>query len=274
MRSSLAVCGALLATILFGACGGGGDGDDGPTAEAEVRRAAVQALENDDAQSLCRRQLSKAYLARVYDGEVTKCIKAVEASDEDPGKVTATRPVVRADETHAVVAVSVSGGSVDGSSGHLEMVKEGTWKVDDYADDLIRSTFLAAIRGLDEGAISTPGMKACFIRQVNAMPIGEVRELSYTSDANEKMKGNKQLLGMAEKCPASALAEYGATTLTEGVHESDRHKPGYVKCVYKEIKFFLEVTGITTELLEEHPGFAAVAALEGIVEGAKKNCGG
>jgi hypothetical protein len=232
MRSSLAVCGALLATILLGACGGGGDGDDGPTAAAEVRRAAVQALENDDAQSLCRRQLSKAYLARVYDGEVTKCIKAVEASDEDPGKVTATRPVVRADETHAVVAVSVSGGSVDGSSGHLEMVKEGTWKVDDYADDLIRSTFLAAIRGLDEGAISTPGMKACFTGQVRAMPIDEVSELTYTSDANEKKKGNK------------------------------------------EIKFFLEVTGITTELLEEHPGFVAVAALEGIVEGAKKNCGG
>lgn len=47
-----------------------------------------------------------------------------------------------------------------------------------------------------------------------------------------------------------------------------------MKCLHKEIHFLLEVTGLTTELLVEHPNFAAVAALEGIVEGAKKNCGG
>jgi hypothetical protein len=117
-------------------------------------------------------------------------------------------------------------------------------------------------------------MKACFTRQVKTMPIAQVRELTYTSDADEKKKGEKLLLGMAEKCPDSALAEYGATTLTEGVGEKGNHRPGYVKCLYKEFKFFLEITGITTELLAEHPSFAAVAALEGIAEGAKKNCGG
>jgi hypothetical protein len=274
MRSSIAVCGALLAALFLGACGGGG-GDDGPTPEEEAKAAAVRAVENGDASSFCRKQASKAYLQRIYDGDVAKCVKSEGSVPEETSAARATKAVVKADETHAEVTVVLKGGSYEGATGGVEMVKEReAWKVDDYDDDFIRSAFLAAIQTLDEGAISTPGMKKCFTRQVKTMPIEKVRELTYTSDAEEEKKGKELLLGMAEKCPDSALAEYGATTLTEGVHESDRHKPGYVKCLYKEIKFFLEVTGITTELLEEHPGFAAVAALEGIVEGAKKNCGG
>jgi hypothetical protein len=274
MRSSLAVCGSLLAALVIAACGGGG-GDDGPTAEDEARAAAVRAVENGDAGSFCRKQVSKAYLQRIYDEDVATCVKSEGAVPEDTPAAKATKAVVRPDEAHAEVTVSLKGGTLDGASGEVEMVKEReAWKVDDYADDFIRSAFLAAIRTLDEGAISTPRMKACFTRQVKGMPIGKVRQLTYASDADDKKKGNKTLLAMAKKCPDSALAEYGAATLTEGVHESDIHKPGYVKCLYKEIEFLLEVTGLTTELLVEHPSFAAVAALEGIVEEAKKNCGG
>src|SRR6185312_8584384 len=272
MRSSLAVITALLAAMFLGACGGGAEG---PTPEEEAKVAAVRAVENGDAGSFCRQQASKAYLQRIYEGDVARCVKSEGSVPEETSTAKATKAVVKGDEVHAVVTVVLKGGSYDGATGGVEMVKEReAWKVDDYDDDFIRSAFLAAIQTLDEGAISTPGMKACFTRQVKAMPVGKVRELTYASDADDEKKVNKTLLGMAEKCPESALAEYGATTLTEGVHESDEHKAGYVPCLRKEIKFLLEVTGITTELLKEHPGFAAVAALEGIVEGAKKNCGG
>jgi hypothetical protein len=117
-------------------------------------------------------------------------------------------------------------------------------------------------------------MKACFTKQVQSMPAAQVRELTYISAADEEKKGRKLLLAMAEKCPESALAEYGATVLTEGLTDKGNHKPGYVKCLRVEIQAFLELTGITAELLKEHPNFAAVAALEGIAEGAKENCGG
>jgi hypothetical protein len=41
------------------------------------------------------------------------------------------------------------------------MVREGgAWKVDDYDDAFVRSAFLSSIRTVDEGAVSTPGMKA------------------------------------------------------------------------------------------------------------------
>jgi hypothetical protein len=273
MRSTAAACGALLAALLLGGCGGGDE--DGPTSEQEAKAAAVRAVENSDAASFCRHQASKGYLDRIYGGDVAACTRSEGSVPEEASSARATKAVVKSDDTHAEVAIVLTGGSYDGASGSVEMVKErGAWKVDDYDDDFIRSAFLAAIQTLDEGAISTPGMKACFTRQVKGMPIAKVRELTYTSNSDEEKKGRKLLLGMAEKCPESALAEYGATTLTEGLTEKGDHKPGYVNCLYKEIKAFLELTGITTELLAEHPNFAAVAALEGIAEGAKKNCGG
>jgi hypothetical protein len=273
MRSSLAVCGALLAAMFLGACGGGGD--DGPTPEQEAKTAAVKAVENGDAASFCRKQASKGYIQRIYHGDVAACADSEGSVPEDQSTVKATKVIVKPDETHAVVTVVLKGGSYDGAGGGVEMVKEReAWKLDDYDDAFIRSSFLAAIKTIDEGAISTPGMKACFTKQVKAMPAAQVRELTYASAADDEKKGRKLLLAMAEECPEAALAEYGATVLTEGLTEKGNHKPGYVKCLHGEIKAFLELTGITTELLEEHPNFAAVGALEGIAEGAKQNCGG
>jgi hypothetical protein len=278
VRSSLALVVAILAGLGLAACGGGGSGgtDDGPSAEEEMKVAAVRAVENGDAASFCRTQASKAYLARIYAGDVNKCAASEGTVPKVTGKATASAAEVRPDRRHATVTVSLTGGDLDGTTGGVEMVKEGGgWKVDEYADDFIRSAFLASIRTVDEGAISTPGMKACFTRQVKRLPAATVRHLTYDADAGDVKDQNAGLLRMAEKCPESALAEYGASTLTDGLHvKPGQHEPGYVKCLYKEIDLLLEVSGITTELLVPHPDFAAVAALEGIVEGAKKSCGG
>jgi hypothetical protein len=272
MRSSIAVCGALLTALLLGACGGGGD--DGPTAEEEVKQAAVRAIESNDPDQLCHKLLGKPYIARVYDGSVAKCVKAADDDETDAGKAKATKPKVNEDETKATVTVAVSGGSLDGADGQLEMVKEGTWKVDDYGDDLVRSTFIAAIKTSDEGLVSTPEMRACFIRQVARMPIALIRHLTYASSADEEKEVEGKLLKMAGECPESALAEYGAEEFTKGLVNNGTHEPGYVKCIHEELRSLLELTGITAELLGENPDFAAVAALEGITEGAKENCGG
>jgi hypothetical protein len=279
VRSSLALLLAILAGFGLAACGGGGDAgstDEGPTVEEEVKGAAVTAVENDDAGSFCRTQASKRYLKAVYGGSVEKCAKSQGTVPKDPPKAKAGAAKVRPDQKHATVTVSLVGGDLDGTTGEVEMVKEGgAWKVDEYGDDFIRSAFLASIETVDEGAISTPGMKACFSRQVKELPAATVRELTYDADTGDVKSQNKGLLKMAEKCPESALAEYGAKTLTDELDfKPGRHKPGYVKCLYGEIDLGLEISGITTELLVPHPNLAAVAALEGIVEGAKANCGG
>lgn len=277
MRSSLALLAAIFAALGLGACGGGGSSTDaGPSAEEEVKAAAVRAVENPDADSFCRREVSKGYLAEIYEGDVAKCADSDGSVPTRPSTAKATGVKVRADQRHAIVTVSLTGGDLDGTSGGVAMVKEGgAWKVDEFDDRFVRSAFLASIETVDEGAISTPGMKKCFSRQVKAMPAAAVRELTYASNTEDVKGQNRQLLKMAEKCPDSALAEYGARALTDELDVAKgEHKPGYVKCLRKEIEFFLELTDITTELLADKPSFAAVAALEGIVEGAKENCGG
>jgi hypothetical protein len=277
VRSSIALLVTILAGLGLVACGdGGSSSDEGPTPQQEAKAAAVRAVENGDAGSFCRTQVSKAYLQQVYGGDLKECAGSEGTVPKQTGEATAQAAKVRPDQRHATVTVSLSGGDLDGTTGAVEMVKEGgAWKIDEYGDDFARSAFLASIRTVDEGAISTPGMKKCFSRQVKALPAATVRHLTYAADAGDVTEQNKGLLKMAEKCPESALAEYGAKTLTDELDiKPGQHKPGYVQCLYKEIDFLLEVTGITTELLVPHPNFAAVAALEGIVEGAKKSCGG
>jgi hypothetical protein len=285
VRSSLALLLAILAGFGLAACGGGGSStsggggdstDAGPTVEEEVKGAAVAAVEDGDAGSFCRTQASKAYLKKVYGGDAKECAKSEGTVPKHPPKAVAGAAKVAPDQTHATVTVSLEGGDLDGTTGGIVMVKEGgAWKVDEFDDDFIRSSFLASVKTVDEGALSTPGMKACFTRQIKGLPAATVRHLTYDADAGDVEGQNKGLLKLAENCPQSALAEYGARALTDELDiKPGQHKPGYVKCLYKGIYFGLEVSGITTELLAPHPNQVAVAALEGIVEGAKAHCGG
>jgi hypothetical protein len=292
VRSSLAICAALLAALCLAACGGGGSDSTGSTdagttdttitdgeearspAEEEARAAAVAATDNDDAKTFCHEQVTAAFIKRVYGGSLKKCVGSEGTLPEHPGKATAGDTKLDPDEEGADVQISIAGGSLDGATGGVEMVKEGgAWKIDDYDDDFLRSSFLASIRSVKEGAISTPGMKACFTRQLQTLPAATVRELSYLSYSGDEASEFSGMKKIAQKCPQSALAEYGATALTAEI-EAKGHKPGYRKCLYGEIKGALELTGITLQLFGEHPNQAAVAALEGIVEGAKSNCGG
>jgi hypothetical protein len=291
VRSSLAICAALLAALCLAACGGGGsdstggggsttdatitDGEEARSpAEEEARAAAVQATDNTDAKTFCREQVTAAFIKRVYGGSLKKCVGSEGTLPEHPGKATAGDATLDPDEEGADVRISIAGGSLDGATGGVRMVEEGgAWKIDDYDDDFLRSSFLASIRSVKEGAISTPGMKACFTKQLHTLPAATVRELSYLSDSGDEAAEFTAMKKIARKCPASALAEYGATALTAEI-EAKGHKPGFRTCLYGEIKGALELTGITLELFGEHPSQTAVAALEGIVEGAKENCGG
>ena len=283
VRSSLLLLAAVLAAVGLAACGGGGGGstgdsstaDDATSPEDEAKLAAVRAVENGDAKSFCRDGVSKGCIAKVYGGDVKKCVGAKGEVPEPVGKAEATAAVLEPDGLHAAVTVSISGGSLEGSEGEVKMVKERpTWRLDDYGDEFIRSSFLASIETADKGALATPELKACFSRQVKGLPVETIRHLTYASDADEQKELDEGLIKLAHHCPESALAEYGARTLTEGIKEKGKHDHAYVVCLHRDIKFGLEVSKITTELLVPHPGFAAVAALEGIVEGAKRSCEG
>lgn len=268
MRSVLGICCLALAAATLAACG-----DSGPSTEEEVGAAAVKAIEAKDPQAFCRTMVSAHYLDRVYGGDVEECLGSEEAVADDPGQARTTAVVVDPeDETRAEVNLTVRGGELDGSAGHLEMVEEDDrWKLDEIADDYLRSALLAEIATVDEGAAAIPPMKACFSRQVRKMDAATLRDLTFENSSGDKSEVNAELLKLAEHCPV-ALAEYGAWEITTGLAESGKRSPAFVHCIREEVTGLLLLTDITTELLKEHPGFAAVAALEGIVVGAKRNC--
>lgn len=268
MRSALGICCAALAALALASCG-----DSGPSTEEEVREAALKAVESRDAKAFCRTLVSPHYIDLVYKGDVGKCLDSDETVLDNPGQARATAVVVDPrDETRAEVKVTMRGGELDGTAGHLEMVeREDGWKLDDVADDYLRSAFLAEIATVDEGVVAIPSMKACFKRQVKTLGAGELRDLTFTNNSGDEAETNAKLLKLAEHCP-KGLAEYGAWEITEGLEESGKRSPAFVECIREEVTGFLLLTDITSDLLKEHPSFASVAAFEGIVVGAKKNC--
>lgn len=268
MRSALAICCAVLAAAALASCG-----DSGPSTEEEVRAAAVKAIETENEKVFCRTLISAHYLEVVYRGDVQECLASGESIADDPGRARVAKVVVdQQNETRAEVEMTIEGGELDGTAGRVEMVEEEDgWKLDDLGDDYLRSALIAEIQTVDEGVAAIPSMKACFSKQVQRMDAAKVRELTFINNSGHDAEVNAELLALAERCP-KGMAEYGAWEVTKGLEESGKRSPAFVDCLREEITGLLLLTDITPDLLKEHPGFAAVAAFEGIVVGAKKNC--
>ena len=172
MRSALGICCVVLAAAALAACG-----DSGPSTEEEVREAAVKAIESRDPKAFCRTLVSAHYIDLVYAGDVQECIDSDESVLDDPGEARASAVVVDPkDETHAEVELTMRGGELDDTAGHVEMVEgEDGWKLDDVADDYLRSTFLAEIETVNQGVVAIPSMKVCFKRQVRTLDAAKLR---------------------------------------------------------------------------------------------------
>jgi hypothetical protein len=256
---------ALLAVALTGC------GSSGPSAEEEAREAGVAIVESTDQHHFCRQMVTDRYLEETVGGGVAACENASVLAD-DPGTGRATKVTIRAeDESRAEVAVAVEGGELDGVAGTLELVRDGDrWLLDRSGADFLRSSLLVAIKTVDEGALSADRMKSCMGEQAQKLSGDRIREFNHDATVDSNAFLEADLLPLAEKCPR-ALAEYATDEFTEGLIESGK-SPAYVNCLQDEIEGFLLLTKITPQLLLKNPGFAPLAALEGIVEGAKRNC--
>lgn len=258
---------AVLATCALAACG-----SSGPSAADEASAVAVRALETKDAKEFCRRLASKRLIEEFVAGGPAACEKAPSVVSEDPGTAKVTEVAVDGeDESRAELAVELEGGETGGIGGHVELVREGNrWLLDDYGDDFLRSSLLVAIRKVDEGAIANERMKVCMGRQMEKVDADRMREIIRAGTSGGEVLV-EALLPFAENCPA-ALAENAADEFTKGLTKDSKNSPAYVECLHDELESLLLLTDITPELLGENPGWAPVAALEGIATGAKRNC--
>lgn len=267
MRSNLVLGLAVLAVLGLASCGG----DSGPSAEEEVRVAAVRAVESEDPATFCRKLVSERLVEEIFAGGIAACVKSDIVEDGSGTPKVGTIALEGEDESRAEVAVSFKDGNLAGTSGHVELVKQGErWRLDGYGDDYLRSTFLAAIEKADDGVLAVESMKRCFSGQVEKMPANQVREFIYDAAAGGETYF-ENLVALSENCP-QGMAEYGAHELTDQLYETGRRSPAFIRCIRDELEAFLLLTDIAPDLLGEEPDEFAVAALEGIVVGAKKNC--
>jgi hypothetical protein len=264
----------LVALLPIAACVLPACGSSGPSAEDGARAAAIRALETKDAKEFCERLATRRLIEEFVVGGPGACEKASSVVSEDPGTARVIEVALRGeDESRAELAVELEGGESGGVSGHVEVVREGErWRLDGYGDDFLRSSMLVAIRKVDEGAIANQRMKICMGRQIEKVGADRMREIVRAGTSGGEVL-IKALLPFAENCPA-ALAENAADEFTQGLAKGGRNSPAYVKCLHDELEGLLLLTDITPELLGEHPGWAPVAALEGIATGAKRNCAG
>ena len=260
---------SLLAACALSACG-----SSGPSAEEEAEATVIRALETKDAKEFCERLASKRLIEEFVVGGSAACEKASSVVSEDPGEASVTEVALRGeDDSRAELAVELEGGETGGVAGHLEVVREGErWLLDGYGDDFLRSSMLVAIRKVDEGAIANERMKVCMGRQIEKVGADRMREIFRAGTTGGDVL-IEALLPFAENCPG-ALAENAADEFTKGLTKNGKNSPAYVNCLHDELESFLLLTDITPELLGENPGWAPVAALEGIATGAKRNCAG
>ena len=263
---------SLSVLFLAVACALAACGSSGPSAEDEAESVAIRALETKDAKEFCRRLASKRLIGEFVAGGSAACEKASSVVSKDPGTTKVTEVALRGeDDSRAELAVEIEGGETGGVAGHVGMVREGDrWLLDDYGDDFLRSSMLVAIRKADEGALANQRMKVCMGGQIEKVGAERMRAIFRAGTSGGEVLV-KALLPYAENCPR-ALAENAADEFTKGLTKGGKNSPAYVNCLHDELESLLLITGITPELLGEHPGWAPVAALEGIATGAKRNC--
>jgi hypothetical protein len=265
---------ALTALTLLCACALAACGSAGPAAEDEAAEAAARALETKSAKEFCRQLASERLVEEFVVGGAGACEEASSVVAKDPGEVSATKVALRGeDDSRAEVTVELRGGETGGVTGHVDVVREGDrWLLDGYGDDFLRSSMMVGIRKVDGGAIANQRMKACMGAQIEKVSGDRLREIFRAATS-----GGEALIDtlrpFAENCPA-ALAEYGADEFTKGLTKDGKNSPAYVECLHDELEQLLLLTDIAPELLGKNPNSAAVAALEGIATGAKRNCVG
>ncbi len=267
MPRSILLSVLAVAALALAACG-----SSGPSAEDEAGDAAVKALESKDTKVFCRQLVSDGLIDEVFLGKVSTCEKS--SAVEDHARATVSKVTLSgADESRAEVAVAIKGGQLGGSSGHLELVREGgDWLVDRFGDDYLRSMFLTAIEKVDEGALATPAMKACVGGQAEELSNRRIREVTHDAIVGGEAL-IQALLPMAENCP-EALAEYGAKEISDALFESGKRSPAFIRCIRRELETGFLLTGIAPDLIGENPDSSAVLGLEVLAANAKKSCKG
>lgn len=260
----------LLALVLgLSACGGsssGPDEPDPPTAQEQVRAAALKLLGASDPQVGCS-VVTRRYVAETY-GTMARCL----ADDGDEalrgGRVEAI--VMRGERATATVEVPPADGLAR-IAGTLELAREGgAWRVDRSGTDFLRSLLVASAgKPGDRGLAASPPIRACMQKQFAAVSDGAVRRFATLASSRDRGL-QRATLRLVERCPA-AVADYVAAEIVSALRREGR-PPAFLRCMRRELRTYLMVTGLGPRALRGNASDAGTAAIGGVAVAAQSIC--
>ncbi|HST38505.1 MAG TPA: hypothetical protein VLK58_03310 [Conexibacter sp.] len=262
----LALAALALSVSACGSDGSGSDEPDPPSAQEQVRAVALKLLASEDPQVGCR-LMTRRYVAETY-GTLARCL----ADDGDDalrgGRVE--QVVVRGARATAQVEVPPADG-LSRIAGTLELAREGgAWRVDRGSTDFLRSLLVAgAGKPGDRGLSTSAPVRRCMQKQFAALSDGGVRRFTLLASSRDR-RLQPATLRLVERCQA-AVADYVAVELVSALRREGR-PAAFLRCMRREVRTYLTVTGLATRALRGNASDAGTAAIGGVALGAQSIC--
>lgn len=254
--------------LCLGACGSGSDSDqpDPPSPQEQVRAAALRLLATDDPAVGCR-LMTRRYVEETY-GTTARCLADEEDDALDGGRVE--QVVVRGERATVTVEVPPADG-LSRIAGTLELAREGgAWRVDRSGTGFLRSLLVAgAGKPGDSGLATSAPVRRCMQKQFAVISDGAVRRFAAMASSRDR-RLQPATLRLVERCPA-AVADYLAAELVRSLSRDDR-SPAFLRCMRRELRTWLTVTGLGPQALRGNANDAVTAAIGGVALSAQKHC--
>jgi hypothetical protein len=226
----------VLALAILAGCGGDGE----PSAEDDekaVRDVVTLSLTTVNHSGDCRRRLSSQLIRKTYRNR-TRCVRVQMDDEEDPAD-TVRFSRVKVDGDRATAAIRILGGSSDGATGELELVREdGDWRIDDASVPLLRSLVEAGLKVGSGGLGLQADAVACMARELARLPDAEFRNTAYEL-IGETAEGEQRTSALLARCPGEGGRSLLFQVFEQGIVESLRKRGSSeteIRCVVSKLR--------------------------------------
>lgn len=258
----------LLLALCLSACGSGSGADepDPPSPREQVRAVALKLLATSDPQVGCR-LMTRRYVAETYR-TLARCLAAED--DDALRGARVEQVVVRGGRATAQVEVPPADG-LTRIAGTLELAREGgAWRVDRGGSDFLRSLLVAgAGKPGDSGLATSAPVRRCMQKQFAALSDSAIRRFTLLASSRDR-RLQRATLRLVERCPA-AVADYLAAELVRALRSEGR-SPAFLRCMRRELRAYLTLTGLGPRALRGNADDAVTAAIGGVALGAQRIC--
>jgi hypothetical protein len=198
-RLLLLPCLLLVSVLALSACGGGGSSSGD---ESQIEEAIEKSAANDDPADCTKLQTQKFTEQTTQETGQDAVRNCEEEAEEEAGAESASVADVEVDGSTATAEAALKGGSFDGQTLEVELVKDGEqWKLNEVVKftKFDQAKLVEAFKRELEKASSEldPQLAACFVEAFEQASQSEIEEMLLSGST-------KALEEVVEGCPSAA----------------------------------------------------------------------